>query len=45
MLTEKNDVKKEDTDANANNEASAPNKVHCYTFFLNKLMVYQIIVM
>ncbi|XP_068973665.1 apoptotic chromatin condensation inducer in the nucleus-like isoform X1 [Bombus flavifrons] len=26
MLTEKNDVKKEDTDANANNEASAPNK-------------------
>lgn len=36
MLTEKNDVKKEDTDANANNEASTPNKVHCYTFFLNK---------
>ncbi|XP_060820392.1 apoptotic chromatin condensation inducer in the nucleus isoform X2 [Bombus pascuorum] len=26
MLTEKNDVKKENTDANANNEASAPNK-------------------
>ncbi|XP_033195445.1 apoptotic chromatin condensation inducer acinus isoform X1 [Bombus vancouverensis nearcticus] len=26
MLTEKNDVKKEDTDANANSEASAPNK-------------------
>ncbi|XP_048261247.1 apoptotic chromatin condensation inducer in the nucleus-like isoform X3 [Bombus affinis] len=26
MLTEKNDVKKEDTDANANNEASTPNK-------------------
>lgn len=26
MLTEKNDVKKEDTDANVNNEASAPNK-------------------